>query len=317
MKNDEFNMKVPEDFGSPAKEAPGGMLTHLRISIVATLVLAVIVCGLYPVVVWGLSQLIFHDKANGSLLTDKDGKVIGSRLLGQSFSDAKYFHPRPSAAGSGYDPTASGGSNLGPTSKKLINGTTKPTTQPNPKAGGDPIPGPDAVDYDGIKLRIINYCEEDGVAYDLVQQKKDDKGNVTESKVVVQKAFKTDKGEYDQVKLVNAFNDDSNTLIIKPSTPIPADAVTASGSGLDPHISLENAKLQTKRVAEARKIGVEVVDKLIAENTDGADLGFLGEAGVNVVMLNLALDKAAPVAAAVAATAPTTAPTPGATKPAQ
>jgi len=272
------------------------MLTHLRISIVATLVLAVIVCGLYPVVVWGLSQLIFHDKANGSLITDKDGKVIGSRLLGQNFSDAKYFHPRPSAAGSGYDPTASGGSNLGPTNKKLINGTTKPTTQPNPKAGGDPIPGPDAVDYDGIKLRIINYCEEDGVAYDLVQQKKDEKGNVLESKVVPQKSFKTDKGEYDQVKLVNAFNDDSNTLIIRPSVPIPADAATASGSGLDPHISVENARLQAKRVADARKIGVEMVNKLIAENTDGADLGILGESGVNVVMLNLALDKTAPIA---------------------
>jgi K+-transporting ATPase ATPase C chain len=298
MKNDEFNIKVPEDFGSTAKEAPSGMLTHIRISIVATLVLAVIVCGIYPVVVWGLSQLIFHDKANGSLITDKDGKVIGSRLIGQNFSDAKYFHPRPSAAGSGYDATASGGSNFGPTNKKLINGTTKPTTQPNPKAGGDPIPGPDAVDYDGIKLRIINYCEENSLPYDLVQQKKDDKGAELERKLVPQKSFKTDKGDYDQAKLVNAFNDDSNTLIIKPNVPIPADAVTASGSGLDPHISLENARLQEKRIADARKIGVEQVEKLIAENTDGADLGFLGEPGVNVLMLNLALDKAAPVAAA-------------------
>ncbi len=296
MKRDETNLKLPDDYGSPAKEADGGMLTHLRISIIATLVLAVIVCGVYPVVVWGLSQLIFHDKANGSLITDKDGKVIGSRLLGQNFSDAKYFHPRPSAAGSGYDPTASGGSNLGPTNKKLLNGTTKPTTQPNPRAGGDPIPGPDAVDYDGIKLRIVNYCEENSIQYDLIQQKKDEKGIDIERKVVPQKTFKTDKGEYDRVKLVNAFNDDSNTLIIKPSVPIPADAVTASGSGLDPHISLANAKLQAKRVADARKIGVEAVDKLIVENTDGADLGILGEPGVNVVMLNLALDKAAPVA---------------------
>lgn len=295
MKRDETNLKLPDDYGSPAKEQPEGMLTHLRISIVATLVLAVIVCGVYPVVVWGLAQLIFHDKANGSLITDKDGKVIGSRLLGQNFSDGKYFHPRPSAAGSnGYDPTASGGSNFGPTNKKLINGTTKPTTQPNPK-GGDPIPGPDVQDYDGIKLRIVNYCEENGIEYDLVQQKQDKNGTVLESKIVPAKSFKSDKGEYDTVKLINAFNDDSNTLIIKPAVPIPADAVTASGSGLDPHISPENARLQAKRVAETRKINVETVNQLIIENTDGADLGILGEPGVNVVMLNLALDKAAPV----------------------
>jgi K+-transporting ATPase ATPase C chain len=312
MNRSENNLKIGEGFGSPPKAAPGGLLTHLRIGVIATLVLAVIVSGLYPLVVWGLAQALFHDKANGSLIEDKDGKVIGSRLIGQSFADAKYFHPRPSAAGSGYDATASSGSNLGPTSKKLINGTTKPTTQPNPK-GGDPIPGPDAVDFDGIKLRIINYCEENAIPCDLVQQKKDDKGNVLETKVVPQKAFKTDKGDYDQVKLVNAFNDDSNTLIMKPSRPIPADAVTASGSGLDPHISVENARLQAKRVADARKTAVEAIEKLIADNTDGADLGFLGEPGVNVMALNLALDKTAPLAAS-----PSTAQLPDAAgKPAQ
>jgi potassium-transporting ATPase KdpC subunit len=292
MNRKEDRLNLPGDFGQPETgQAPGGMLNHIKTSIIATVVLAVIVCGLYPVIVWGLSQALFHDKANGSLITDKDGKVIGSRLIGQSFSDPKYFHPRPSAAGSGYDPTASGGSNLGPTSKKLINDTTKPTTQPNPR-GGDPIPGADAVDYDGIKLRIVNYCEENAIPYDLVQQKKDEHGNVLESKVVPQNNFKTAKGEHDQVKLVNAFNDDSNTLIIKPSRPIPADAVTASGSGLDPHISVENAKLQSKRVADARKIGVEAVEKLIADNTDGRDLAILGEPAIHVVGLNLALDGA-------------------------
>jgi len=286
MKRDETNLNLPSDFGSPAKEAPGGMLAHLRISIVATLVLAVIVCGLYPVVVWGLSQLIFHDKANGSLITDKDGKIIGSRLLGQNFSDAKYFHPRPSAAGNnGYDPTASGGSNLGPTSSKLINGTTKPTTQPNPK-GGDPIPGPDAVDYDGIKLRIVHYCIDNNIAFD--------------AKPSLDK-FKDAKGELDDVKLLKAFVDDKDPLTITPKQPIPADAVTASGSGLDPHISIENANLQAKRVAEARKLAIDTVKKLIAENTDSADLGILGEPGVNVVLLNLALDKSAPIAATTSA----------------
>ncbi|HEY7117285.1 MAG TPA: potassium-transporting ATPase subunit C [Tepidisphaeraceae bacterium] len=292
MNRKDGTLNLHDDYGHPdSQPEPVGMLHHFKTSVVATIVLAVIVCGLYPILVWGLAQLFFHDKANGSLIADKDGNVIGSRLLGQPFSAAKYFHPRPSAAGSGYDPTASAGSNLGPMSKKLLNGTTKPTTQPNPR-GGDPIPGPDAVDYDGVKLRIVNYCDENAIPYDLVQQKKDENGKAleSESKVVPQKTFKTDKGEYDQARIVNAFNDDSNTLIIKPSRPIPADAVTASGSGLDPHISVENARLQAKRVADARKVGVDVVEKLIADNTDGASLGILGEPGVNVLKLNLALD---------------------------
>jgi K+-transporting ATPase ATPase C chain len=281
MNHKKNNLQLTEDFGSPPKEAATGMLTHLRISIVATLVLAVIVCGLYPVVVWGLSQLLFHDKANGSLITDKGGKVIGSRLLGQNFSDAKYFHPRPSAAGAGYDPTASGGSNLGPTSSKLINGTTKPTTQPNPK-GGEPIPGPDAVDFDGIKLRILHYCMENNIPFD--------------AKPPLDK-FKDAKGELDDVKVVKAFVDDKEPLVITPEQPIPADAVTASGSGLDPHISLANADLQAKRVADARRVGIDVVKRLIADKTDNPDLGFLGDPGVNVLLLNLSLDKAAPVSA--------------------
>src|SRR6267154_2607923 len=93
--------------------------SHIRGAVVSTLVLAVVCCGLYPLIVFGISQLLFRDKANGSLIVSADGSVRGSKLLGQSFSDAKYFHPRPSAAGNGYDATSSGGSNLGPTSKKL------------------------------------------------------------------------------------------------------------------------------------------------------------------------------------------------------
>ena len=92
---------------------------ELRPAILATLVLAVVCSGLYPLVVFGISQALFHDKANGSLIVDSDGTVRGSRLLGQNFSDAKYFHPRPSAAGNGYDAANSGASNLGPTSEKL------------------------------------------------------------------------------------------------------------------------------------------------------------------------------------------------------
>jgi K+-transporting ATPase ATPase C chain len=259
--------------------APDGLWHHVRVSVIATLVLAVICCGIYPLVVWGLSQALFHDKANGSLITDKDGNVIGSRLIGQAFSDAKYFHPRPSAAGNGYDPTASGGSDLGPTSAKLLNGTTKPTTQPNPTPGGEPIAGPNAVDYDGIKLRVVLYCQENDIPIESSRPLK---------------AFQDDKGNYDQAKLIEAFNDAGNPLTIRAVRQIPADAVTASASGLDPHISLENARLQAPRVAAVRKLTLAQVQQLIDQNTDGPDLGILGESGVNVLALNLSLDKLSP-----------------------
>jgi K+-transporting ATPase ATPase C chain len=180
---------------------------------IATLVLAVVCCGLYPLVVWSAAQLMFRDQANGSLIVDKDGTVRGSRLLGQNFTGEKYFHPRPSSAGNGYDAANSSGSNLGPTSQKL---------------------------NDAIKDRVATYRKENG---------------------------------------------------LKESDSAPADAVTASGSGLDPHISLRNAELQTARVAKARNVSVDKVRELIRANTDAADLGILGESGVNVLMLNLALDQ--------------------------
>src|ERR1035437_9320397 len=93
--------------------------TELRSAVMVTLAFAVVLCGLYPLVVFGISQILFHDKANGSLIVGKDGTIHGSRLLGQQFTADKYFHSRPSAAGNGYDPTSSSGSNLGPTSQKL------------------------------------------------------------------------------------------------------------------------------------------------------------------------------------------------------
>jgi len=280
MNRSNNNLGIGEDHGStirPKGSGDGdGLLGHITTSVIATVVLAVIVCGLYPMVVWGLAQVFFHDKANGSLITGKDGKVIGSRLIGQNFTDAKYFHPRPSAAGNGYDATSSGGSNLGPTSAKLVNGTTKPTTQPNLK-GGDPLPGPDAVDFDGIKLRILHYCSENGIAFD--------------AKPSLDR-FKDAKGELNDAKVVKAFSDDKEPLVITPKQPIPADAVTASGSGLDPHISPDNALLQAPRVAKARGMSVDDVKRLIGRNTDSPDLGILGDPGINVVMLNLALDGA-------------------------
>ena len=188
--------------------------SELRGAVVSTLVLAIVCCGLYPLVVFGIAQIAFPNKANGSLIVDKDGTVRGSSLLGQNFTGEKYFHPRPSAAGNGYDAANSGGSNLGPTSQKL---------------------------NDAIKDRIVAYRKENGL----------------------------------------------------PGTePVPADAVTASGSGLDPHISLRNAELQLERVAKARRLNEAQVRELIARNTDQPDLGILGEPGVNVLKLNLALDEA-------------------------
>jgi potassium-transporting ATPase KdpC subunit len=251
------------------------LLIHLRISIVATIVLAVIVCGIYPVIVWGLAQVMFHHQANGSLIqkdgapTDDDSQAVGSSLLGQPFSDEKYFHPRPSAAGNGYDATASGGSNLGPLSAKFLNGTTQPATQPSQ---------PPTVAYDGIKLRTILYAQDNNI-------------DVVDASLPL-KSFQDDKGNYDQLKLITAFNDGDHPLTFSTATPIPPDAVTASASGLDPHISVENAKIQAKRIADVRKISVDQVNKLIAQFTEGPDLGILGDAGVNVLKLNVALDNA-------------------------
>jgi len=186
--------------------------SHIRGAVMATIVLAVVCCGLYPLVIFGISQALFRDKANGSLIIDPDGTVRGSKLLAQGFTADKYFHPRPSAAGNGYDAAASSGSNLGPTSQKL---------------------------NDAIKDRVEAYRKENG---------------------------------------------------LKEGEAVPADAVTTSGSGLDPHISWRNAELQTPRVAKARAVSEDKVRELIQQNTDGRDLAVLGDPGVNVLTLNRALD---------------------------
>jgi K+-transporting ATPase ATPase C chain len=189
-------------------------LSELRGALMSTIVLAVVCCGIYPLVVFGIAQAAFHDKANGSLIVEKDGTIRGSKLLGQGFTAEKYFHPRPSAAGNGYDAANSSGSNLGPTSQKL---------------------------NDAIKDRVATYRTENG---------------------------------------------------LKDSDPVPADAVTASGSGLDPHISIRNAELQIPRVANARGLDADKVRALVKQFTNSADLGILGEPGVNVLGLNLAVDAA-------------------------
>jgi K+-transporting ATPase ATPase C chain len=255
------------------------IIKEITTSVLATLLLAVVCCGLYPVLVWGASQLLFSHQANGSLIESSDRKIVGSEWLGQNFTSAKNFQPRPSAAGTGYDAASSSGSNLGPTSKKFINGTTKTIALPAKEAGK--YETSDVVDFDGIKLRVLGYCEANGIAYELLK----------EGKPVDQKTFKTDKGEYDSVKLITAFNEDPNPLTIKSASPIPGDAVTASASGLDPHISVKNAVLQAPRVAKERSISVDVVKAEITKATAGAQFGILGDAGVNVLKLNLALDK--------------------------
>ena len=187
------------------------IINELRISFIATVCLAVLLCGVYPALVWAVAQGLFHAQANGSLVSEK-GQVIGSSLLAQRFAGPRYFHPRPSAAGDGYDAANSGGSNLGPTSQKLI-----------------------AV----VKERGATYRAENNLA---------------------------------------------------PGVLIPADAVTASASGLDPHVSVPNALMQARRVAEARGLSEEAVRRSIAAHTEGRDLGILGEPRVNVLMLNLDLD---------------------------
>ena len=187
------------------------LAAELRASIAATLLLAVLCCGVYPALVWAVGQGLFSGKANGSLVR-VDGKIAGSTLLAQGFTAPNHFHPRPSAAGRGYDAANSSGTNLGPTSKKLI---------------------------ESVKQRVADYRTENG---------------------------------------------------LPPDARVPADAVTSSASGLDPHISPANAELQAGRVAAARGIPKEEILRKIRAHTEGRTFGIFGEPRVNVLMLNLDLD---------------------------
>ena len=204
------------------------MWRQLRPAIMSVLVLTILTGLLFPFALTGLALVLFPKQAKGSLIENK-GSVVGSELIGQSFSKPEYFHPRPSNAESGYDAANSGGTNLGPTSDKLINGIHKKT------ADGKDDPG----NFDGIKDLALAYRKE------------------------------------------NSLPD---------STPLPADAVTRSASGLDPHISPANAELQVARVAKARGMAVETVRTAIAKHTEERFWGILGEPGVNVLKLNLDLD---------------------------
>ena len=191
------------------------MRRQLVPAVLAFLALTVLTGLAYPLAMTGAAQVLFPNRAHGSLIK-RDGKVVGSRLIGQNFSTPRYFHPRPSAAGDGYDAMSSSASNLGPTNPDLIA---------------------------EVRKRVAAYRSENG---------------------------------------------------LPAGSAVPVDAVTASGSGLDPHISMANARLQAPRVARARGLSVADVLALVDEHTDGRSRGFLGEPGVNELELNLELDSRAP-----------------------
>jgi potassium-transporting ATPase KdpC subunit len=244
------------------------MLKELGPGLRLTLAFTILTGLLYPAIMTGVSELIFPQQAKGSLVS-VNGTFVGSSLIGQSFTKPEYFHPRPSAAGNGYDATASGGTNLGPTSAKLLHGTTKMDDK-----------GKEIVDFDGISLRVVHYCVENSIPY---------------TSSIPLDSFKDSQGNLDDVKLIDAFNDTKTPLVFTAKEPIPQDAVTASSSGLDPHISPANAEAQAARVAKARSVAVDQVKALIPRFTDRADWGFLGEPRVNVLLLNVALDQKSPV----------------------
>lgn len=189
-------------------------LDSIKISVIALALLTLILGVIYPVFMWGIGQLLFHKQANGQLFYYENGAVVGSEWIAQNFTKDKYFQPRPSAAGNnGYDASNSSGSNLGPTSEKLI---------------------------DSLKQRAGAYRTSNKLAGDAA---------------------------------------------------IPADAITASGSGLDPHIGVENARIQAKRIAAARNFAENDLHSLIDQYTEGRTLGIFGEKRINVLRINLALDK--------------------------
>jgi len=194
----------------------------------ATLLIALLTGILFPLSVTFISQLCFPILANGSLLKSKDGQIIGSSLIAQAFSQPRYFHPRPSAAGSGYAAEASSASYLGPASKKLIDGVAD-----DPQTKNDET-------FLGVKQLTANFRKE------------------------------------------NSLNE--NDLV-------PVDAVTRSGSGLDPHITPKNARLQAKRVAAARHCDIADVLNCINQAIDARQFGLLGEPAVNVLKLNQRLDE--------------------------
>jgi len=273
----------------------------------ALLVLTVIVGLAYPVFIWLVAQLPgLHDKANGSII-EVNGKPVGSSLIGQSFTDndgnalPKYFQSRPSAAGDGYDPLATGASNLGPES--IVDTPDKPSLLTLVCQRSETVGALEGVN--GARP----FCTGDGVGAVLsVIGPRDAAGNVVHPTRVVsvnepcEKTVAPFVKTYDGVRVECAKQGEDYTIgqIVPirgaaPANPqVPADAVTASGSGLDPDISIAYADLQVNRVAKARGVSADQVRQAVADNTDGRGLGFLGEPRVNVLLLNLELDQKYP-----------------------
>ncbi len=257
-------------------------------SILVVLVFTLIFGVAYPAVVTGIAQAFFKDKADGQLIS-RNGRLVGSKLIGQAFVDKngnpipKYFQSRPSAASganatttNGYDPTLSSGSNYGPSNPLLVGF----------------IPGFNTLDLNGNTSKTNPFATK----ADPYCVPTDKKGNPISSPAAGDKYAKNKDGSYVC---------DTNTVPeraiayrqlngLSASTKVPVDAVTASGSGLDPDISIANARLQAPRVARARGLPLSKVEALINDNTAGRDLGILGEKAVNVLELNLALDRTTP-----------------------
>jgi potassium-transporting ATPase KdpC subunit len=223
---------VAQEGEPPASERPGdGIRAQIRALLIGTFLLTLLTGVGFPLVVAALAQVLFPYQAGGSLIS-RNGETIGAEIIGQAFSGPGYFHPRPSAAGDGYDATASGGTNLGPASAKLRDGA--------------PADGEQGKAFAGVRELADVYRRRNG---------------------------------------------------LPPDAAVPIDAVTRSGSGLDPHISPENAALQVARVARERRLNEEAVRGLIAAHSSGPQFGFLGESRVAVLPLNLALDELAPLPA--------------------
>ena len=250
---------------------------HLAASVVMLLVVTLVLGFGYPLVVTGLSQLFFHRQANGSLVYH-DGKLAGSALLGQEFTDSKgnplprYFQPRPSDAGTGYDGASSGASNLGPSNPLLVGF----------------VAGVNTVGLNGKPSAVNSFA----TPADPACVPTDPQGNPVTSPAPGQKYAKTAAGGYvcdpdtipERALAYRAFNG------LAANASVPVDAVTASGSGLDPDISVQNALDQAARVARARHLPVQQVIAVVHRDTQGREWGFLSEPTVNVLQINLALD---------------------------